>query len=184
MLEQTQHGDFELNDPKGLQTSVLIRPLLATDSISKITQLLHAAYRPLLEQGMRYTASHQDDQTTWERCIRGDTFIAELDGEIIGTITLSSIQNTKGSPWYDRPDVASFGQFGVHPSLQRLKIGSILLDRVENRASELGIRHLALDTSENATHLIRYYESRGYRFVEYTQWATVNYRSVIMSKML
>jgi len=35
-----------------------------------------------------------------------------------------------------------------------------------------------------ADHLIKMYESRGYRFIEYHQWGITNYRSVVMSKKL
>jgi hypothetical protein len=60
------------------------------------------------------------------------------------------------------------------------------MDLVEARARERGAVAIALDTSERAEHLIRWYESRGYSFVEYVQWdlEIVNYRSVILSKPL
>ena len=107
-----------------------------------------------------------------------------MDGAIVGTVTLKSIENTKGSPWYDRADVAAFGQFAVRPDLQRKGIGARLMDKVEGRARELGVAELALDTSERASGLITMYQSRGYRFIEYAQWEITNYRSVILSKRL
>jgi hypothetical protein len=58
-----------------------------------------------------------------------------------------------------------------------------LLRLVEERAQADG-EFIALDTAEPATHLIRYYEKRGYRFVQHQQWEKVNYRSVILSKRL
>ncbi|MBW1796697.1 MAG: GNAT family N-acetyltransferase, partial [Deltaproteobacteria bacterium] len=45
-----------------------------------------------------------------------------------------------------------------------------------------GASELALDTAEQATHLINWYERLGYRFIEYVDWDVTNYRSVIMSK--
>jgi len=58
----------------------------------------------------------------------------------------------------------------------------LLLKEVEVEASKNGVEELALDTAEPAIHLIEFYKKRGYRFIEYTQWDEVNYRSVIMSK--
>lgn len=58
------------------------------------------------------------------------------------------------------------------------------MDKVELHAHELGVKELALDTCEDAAHLIKYYESRGYRFIEHVKWDLVNYRSVVMSKSL
>jgi DNA-binding winged helix-turn-helix (wHTH) protein len=43
---------------------------------------------------------------------------------------------------------------------------------------------MALDTSEHADHLISIYKNRGYRFVEHVRWESVNYRSVVLSKVL
>lgn len=96
----------------------------------------------------------------------GDTFVAVLDDAVVGVVTLAEADATHGSPFYDRPDVASFGQFGVLPELQRQGIGSRLMDIVEARAREKGVVELALDTSEHADALIAMYTKRGYRFIE------------------
>jgi GNAT superfamily N-acetyltransferase len=149
-----------------------------------LTELLHRAYGTLAARGWHFVASHQSADVTIARCAKGDTYIAELDGRVIGTITLATTRNTGGSPWLDREDVASFGQFGVEPELQKLGIGDKLLDAAEHRARELGLTELALDTCEEADHLIRYYSSRGYRFIEKVKWPEVNYGSIVMSKTL
>jgi GNAT superfamily N-acetyltransferase len=163
---------------------LIVRRLSNQDSMEEITQLLHAAYAPLAARGMRYLASQQTSEKTLERCLKGVTFLAIMDETIVGTITLSTAQNTRGSPWYDRPDVASFGQFAVKPTAQKLGIGTLLLNQVEKTAKSLHVQHLALDTSEHAFELIRFYRVRGYEFVENVQWDVTNYRSVIMSKTL
>ena len=146
--------------------------------------MLHEAYAPLAEQGMRFVASHQNSDTTRLRMGRGETIVA-LDGaEIVGIITLKDAANTAGSPFYDRPDVAGFGQFAVRPSDQNRGIGSTLLALVEERARQQGVVELSLDTSEHATRLKQLYQSKGYRFVEYVQWAQTNYRSMVFAKRL
>ena len=164
--------------------TVTYRRLQADDDLNAITQLLHAAYAPLAEAGMRYVASHQDVAATRRRMSHGETFVAVRADAVVGTITLAEAQATHCSPFYDRPDVASFGQFAVLPALQRQGIGSRLMDIVEARAREKGVAELALDTSEHAHALIAMYTKRGYRFIEYSRWDIVNYRSVILSKRL
>lgn len=154
------------------------------DSVSELTELLHRAYKQLADMGMRFMATHQDDSITFDRISRGKCFLGLIDNTIISTVTLYPPYATYGSPWYDTEHVAHFGQFGVEPHLQKQGIGFLMMDHVELVAKEDGIRELALDTSEKADHLIRYYTRRGYRFVEHTQWPDVNYRSVIMSKTL
>jgi predicted N-acetyltransferase YhbS len=163
---------------------VRYRLLRADDDLDAITRLLHEAYAPLAAAGMRYVASHQDVATTRRRMAQGETFVAERDGAVVATITLAEAHATHGSPFYDRPNVASFGQFAVLPALQRQGIGSRLMDIVEARAREKGVAELALDTSEHAEALIAMYTRRGYRFIEYSKWDSVNYRSVILSKRL
>lgn len=146
--------------------------------------MLNAAYAPLASRGMRFVASWQDEKTTRERCLGGTSFVAEAGGLIVGTVTCYGPGQANGSPWYDRPDVASIGQWAVDPAWQGRGIGRLLLDAAEDCARALGARHLALDTSEHAAELIATYEKRGYSFVEHVQWNETNYRSVILSKPL
>lgn len=164
---------------------ISIRPIdLQIDSISELTELLHRAYRKLGEMGLNYRAVSQNDETTLERIDKATCLVAVVNGRIVGTITFYDTSQTQGAPWYDRPEVGHFGQFAVDPELQQNGLGSQLLKRVEKLAVTNGLKELALDTSEQAPHLIEYYEKRGYRFKEYVQWAPLNYRSVIMSKRL
>lgn len=172
-----------MNDTARL-AACTIRALTAADDLVALTDLLHRAYRPLAEGGLRYLATHQDVDMTRRRCAAGDTFVAEREGRVVGTITLAYFDpaRPKGMAFYDRPDVAHFMQFAVEPALQRQGIGSALLDAVETRAAARGMREIALDTAEPATDLITRYERRGYRFVDHVQWEVTNYRSVMMSK--
>ena len=95
---------------------VVYRYFLPEDDIDLITRMLHEAYAPLAARGMRFLASHQDSATTRKRMDRGDTILA-LDGEtIVGAITLEDVEHTRGSAFYDRLDVAGFGQFAVRSS--------------------------------------------------------------------
>ena len=112
------------------------------------------------------------------------TIVATDGSVIVGTITLATTEATRGSPFYDRPDVASVGQFAVDPSRQSRGIGRALLTLAEQRAEELGVGYLAPDTSEHAARLIALYERWGFRFVEYSRWSIVNYCSVVTAKYL
>lgn len=162
----------------------VIRPLLQTDSIADLTDLLHRAYRRLSDTGLRYMATHQSEEVTRERISKGTCLVALEDGRICGTILFRNPQQTSGSAWYDRPDVASLAQFAVDPDLQAKGIGLRLLMQVEAMARGAGAREIALDTAEPATHLVAWYTRLGYRFVEHAQWSHTNYRSVILSKAL
>ena len=165
-----------------------IRLIRDADSISELTGLLHRAYKPLADAGMRYFATHQTEDQTRERIAGGQCYVAILDEKIIGTVLFKFpvvFEGSENSRWYSRPDVAYFGQFGVEPHLQGQGIGSRMMNLVERDARDGGAAELAFDTSENATHLIEYYSKRGFRFVEEIDHRPfVNYKSLIMSKRL
>ena len=173
-----------LTVPDDTGRSIVYRFLKPSDDFDVLTELLHESYSPLAAAGMRFVASHQDSSVTRERCGRGETILALDAGQIVGTITLTSAEQSKGPAFYNRPDVAAFGQFAVRPSHQRCGIGSTLLALVEARAKEQGVAMLGLDTSEHATELLDLYQRRGYYFVEDAQWQKTNYRSVVLGKRL
>ena len=161
---------------------ITYRFLSGTDDLDLITELLHRGYARLAEAGLQFVASHQDVEVTRRRLAKGDTIVALDSSRLVGIVTLARTSATSGSPFYDRPDVASFGQYAVEPTHQGNGIGTTLLEYVERLALLRGVKILALDTSEQAAHVIRFYEARGYRFVEHARWPDVNYRSVVLAK--
>jgi SAM-dependent methyltransferase/GNAT superfamily N-acetyltransferase len=163
---------------------MIIRPFQPSDPVSRLTDLLHSAYKRLLDLGMKYVATVQEDAVTLDRLHQGQGFVAEDGGVLVGTIVLEDQKQTSGCTWYDRPEVASFHQFAVDPARQGEGIGLALIRHVEGVALAAGAKELALDTSEWAAHLLDWYGSLGYRIVDEARWQGVNYRSVIMSKAL
>ena len=173
-LQSVSHADDD----------IIIRPLLAGDSLDDLTALLHRAYAQLAAMGLRYMATHQSVEVTRKRVEQGKCLVAVADGVLWGTIVVKDASQTRGCPWYDRPDVASIGQFGVEPRLQGKGLGRRLMAMAEALALTSGAREIALDTAEPATHLVEWYTRLDYRHIEYAQWSHTNYRSVIMSKPL
>jgi GNAT superfamily N-acetyltransferase len=161
-----------------------LRLLNSGDSMADLTALLHRAYRPLAAAGLRFLAGHQDESTTRDRCSEGECWVAVQESTLIGTMTWRPGGAPTRCAWYERRDVAIFGQFAVAPELQGQGIGSRLLDLVERRAREQGVAEIACDTSEKADALLSYYGRRGYRVVGSVQWEETNYRSVVLSKPL
>jgi GNAT superfamily N-acetyltransferase len=161
-----------------------IRPLAESDSLAELTDLLHRAYKRLLDIGLRYVATSQDEERTKGRIAGGVCLVAVIDGKLVGTICYHRSAPWAGVDWFNLPHVAEVGQFAVEPGLQRNGIGSALMEQVEEMARADGATELALSTAEPATHLINYYEKRGYRIVERTDATQPNYRSVVMSKTL
>jgi uncharacterized damage-inducible protein DinB/GNAT superfamily N-acetyltransferase len=167
-----------------------VRGLAARDSLPLLTGLLNRAYAPLLARGLNFTASTQDVDTTRRRAAEGQCFVAELEGTLVGTVTvcgpyeLGDVGPVGGSPWYRDPDIAHFHQFAVDPACQRQGIGQRLIRACEQWARERGFGSIALDTAEPATDLIQTYGRMGYGAVGFMQWPGKTYRSVVMRKRL
>ena len=165
-------------------SEVVIRKWKHDDNVTSITTLLHRAYGRLADEGFRYHASWQSDEVTLERLSQGIAFVAEMQKKIVGTATLYLPPSQTGCEWYDRPDVARFGQFGVEPEFQGQGIGSLLLAEIESTTILHNLPNLALDTAEGATHLIELYKKRGFEYVCEVTWDITNYRSIILNKKL
>lgn len=119
--------------PEPIGEAWRIRRLQAADSIQELTRLLNRAYASLAAAGLRYVATWQDAAITRRRVAKGECWVAEMDGRLAGGIVFQTAGATRGCRWYDRPEVASFHQFGVLPELQGRGIGGALLARVEDR---------------------------------------------------
>jgi GNAT superfamily N-acetyltransferase len=163
---------------------VVVRRLTENDSIQELTELLHSGYRKLLEMGLRYSATYQDEKRTAERIFGKQCYLGLVDDRMMATITLDPPGTTKGCPYYERSDICSFHQFCVAPEYQGRGIGSFLIGQVERRAVELGAVEMAIDTAEQAQHLIDMYKHHGYRLVDRVKWDTTNYESVVLAKSL
>jgi len=113
----------------------------------------------------------------------GHPFLFELDGQMIGTMTLSyPVRHWDNDPvYYARPGVALLSQFGLEPAYQGQGYGRVLFDHAVAWCSGHGCSELCLDTSDQALHLIRMYEHWGFRVVAAHRWQSVNYSSVVMA---
>lgn len=159
-----------------------IRSLVSTDSIAELTELLHRAYATLGSMGLNYTAVDQTAEITAQRIAGGQCYIAEWSGAIAGTVVVKPTYQANECAYFTKPGVAAVHQFGVEPALQSKGIGRALLSACERWAVEHGFRELAMDTAEQAHHLIALYTRLGYRHVDFVQWPGKVYRSVVLSK--
>lgn len=162
----------------------VIRPLADTDSLHELTALLHRAHAPLGRMGLNYTAVDQTVEVTAQRIARGQCFVAEVNGAILGTIVVKPTYRSSDCEYFTRPGVAAVHQFAVEPSAQGKGMGAGLLATCERWAAERGYVELAMDTAEQAEHLIRLCGRLGYRPVAFVQWPGKVYRSVVLSKPL
>ena len=174
-------------DPLDIESDGLklcLRPLKPSDSLQKLTHLLHRAYQPLLAQGLRYVATHQDVDITKRRIAAGSCLVLTQSTKLVGTVCLYGPGTHLQNRYFQNQGVAHFGQFAVDPKLKGRGLGSRIMDVIEESAARHDYRELALDTSDKATRLIEFYKRRDYKIVDRVDWSMTNYVSVVMSKIL
>ena len=163
---------------------VTIRPLTESDSIVELTSLLHRAYARLAAMGLNYTAADQSPEVTTKRIHGGLCFVAELDAELVGTIVVRPTYSESHCVYFTKPGVACAQQFAVAPEHQGKGIGRMLLGYAEQWARQADFTELAMDTAEQADHLLELYRRLGYREVGQVRWPGKVYQSVVLSKSL
>ena len=163
---------------------VTIRPLTESDSIVELTSLLHRAYARLSAMGLNYTAADQSPEVTARRISGGSCFVAELEAELVGTIVVRPTYSESHCEYFTKPGVACAQQFAVAPEHQGEGIGRMLLEHAEQWASQANFTELAMDTAEEANHLLELYNRLGYRQVGQVRWPGKVYQSVVLSKPL
>ncbi len=161
-----------------------IRTLQPGDSLLELTNLLHRAYARLGAMGLNYTAVDQCPDVTAKRIAGGLCYVVEAEGKLAGTIVVKPTYRENECEYFTRPGVAAVHQFAVDPDAQGKGIGRALLHACEKWAQEHGYRELAMDTAEQAEHLIKLYTDLGYKHVGFVQWTGKVYRSVVLSKTL
>ena len=130
-----------------------IRPLLPSDSLEQLTELIHRAHGPHLALGLRFVGTYQTVEVTAERIASGHAFVATAQDELIGTVTVRPPRPQSPAPLYRDPHTWSFSQLAVTPELKGRGLGRALHDAAVQCAPQNGARTMMLDTAEPAQGL-------------------------------
>ena len=164
---------------------VVIRRWCERDDLVELTNLVHRAYKVLADQGLYYLGTHQPVEKTAERMEHGETWVATVDGRLVGSVIVYPPGYMSGCAYYKNFGPAVFGQFAVDPDFQGVGIGKLLLAQVEVVSRDAGATVLACDTSEKALALIEMYKKWGFEIVGDADWRPdVNYKSVILARAI
>jgi ribosomal protein S18 acetylase RimI-like enzyme len=164
---------------------VEIRAISDDDDLDAITDLVHAAYLPHAQSGLRYWGTHQTVDDTAKR-IRSGTALLMLDeSQYVGIVIVRPPQPESAVPLYRQPDVWSISQFCVSPEIKGKGYGRELHEKALSFASDAGAEFMALDTAEPAKGLIAMYQSWDYSLVGRCDWRPhTNYESVLMKRAI
>ena len=178
-------SNFTAFSPPALIPDLLVRPVDASDDLVELTDLIHAAYAPHAEKGLRFWGTHQSVADTAKRLKSGTGFVALAGGQMAGTITVRAPQPASPVDLLRMPDVWSLCQFAVHPRLKGFGVGRALHEQALLHAAGGGGHRMALDTATPATALIRMYASWDYVECGHCDWRPhTNYLSTVMVRPL
>ncbi|HSV68433.1 MAG TPA: GNAT family N-acetyltransferase [Mycobacteriales bacterium] len=97
---------------------------------------------------------------------RGECYLAEQDGRIIGTVTVDSYADPDFWQPNDEPENALYvHRMAITRDAAGQEVGTALLDWAADLAAKAGKKWLRLDAWRTNTGLHRYYAERGFRSV-------------------
>ena len=162
-----------------------IRAINESDNLAAITDLVHAAYSPHAQSGLRYWGTHQSVDDTAKRVRTGTPLLMLDEGRYVGIVIVRPPQPTSEVSLYREPNVWSISQFCVSPEYKGKGYGRKLHEEALSFASDAGAEFMALDTAEPAKGLIAMYQSWGYSVVGGCDWRPhTNYESVLMKRAI
>ena len=162
-----------------------IRAISDADDLVAITDLVHEAYLPHSQSGLRYWGTHQTVDDTAKR-IRSGTALLMLDeDQYVGIVIVRPPQPASAVPLYRQPNVWSISQFCVSPKYKGRGNGRKLHEKALSFAASAGAEFMALDTAKPAKGLIAMYQNWGYSVVGSCDWRPhTNYESVLMKRAI
>lgn len=167
----------------GRHFEVLPKP----DDISweEITRLLHSSYSTWNRKGLDFVASNQSVEQTINRVGNGVCLVAVQQGRLVGTLSYQVYKNLNGKKkWYVDACYLRPFQVAVHPDYMNFGLGKLLWAAMERAAANEKVDSIIVDTSVEASWLVRWYERLGYLRVDYVSHKSTNYYSVVLRKPL
>lgn len=137
------------------------------DAVSEIYEHIHTAE----EQGkavIGWIRGIYPERKTAEAALsRGDLFVEEAEGRIVGTAIINQIQvdTYKNAPWqYDVPDeqVMVLHTLVIDPAAKGSGYGTAFAEFYEKYAVEHGCNYLRIDTNERNAAARLFYKKLGY----------------------
>lgn len=168
-------------------------------SVDELTEVINKAYSRWLRRNLRYVGTHQNSAKTLERIKNCTCMVALENDKIIGTIKYNLTVNNGGKAdllhananrrwwgnnkaWFKGAVSMYVGQFAILPEYAGSQAAQMLAKYCIDKAYELKVSEMMIDTSEKALSLIRLYERQGFIRVHYFINPFTNFNSYALVK--
>ena len=136
----------------GLGFEVRVATYDDIDAIAKITSEAFVKYAQLI--GMPTTAALNESEADIKKDIDENmVLVAFVDGVPVGSVRVKVNTEEKSAYLY---------RFGVRLNVQNNGIGKSLMNLVDIKMKELGIKTISLHTGSKVSSLVRFYYGRGF----------------------
>ena len=138
--------------------------------IPEILSISKACAKHMIKQGIfQWNETYPSREAFEKDCEREELYVLELDGEIAGMITITTLIDPEYVPvkWLTKDaDTIYIHRLGVHPRHQGKGYAQRLMDYAENFARAEGFVSVRLDTFSQNKRNQKFYEQRGYQKLE------------------
>ncbi|MUH35796.1 GNAT family N-acetyltransferase [Zobellia amurskyensis] len=143
----------------------MVRPAKLSE-IPQILNITRACAATMIKNGIYQWNENYPSQQAFESDIeRGELYVLEEDGQIIGTIVLSTLMDEEYVPieWLTPSDKNIYiHRVSVHPDFQGKGMAQKMMAFAENYAQENAFVSVRLDTFSQNKRNQRFYEARGF----------------------
>jgi GNAT superfamily N-acetyltransferase len=125
------------------------------DEIDALAEILHQCVLGGASVNFILPFSMEDARAWWRKVQGSIVFVARIDGEVVGTVTLAPAKQP------NQPHRADVAKLLVHPKARKRGVASALMKSLEERALVQGRTLLCLDTN-SGDDAERLYHALGY----------------------
>lgn len=129
------------------------------DGILEVTHDAFTAYAKELGMPDKVMALKEDGQTILQEMKKKTVLVGCINGKIVGTVRFETIPG----------NIAYMTRFGVHGSIRKSGMGTMLIDEVAAYARQEGLTAIALHTCTKMFPLVRFYYGQGFYIHSTTQ---------------
>ena len=154
-------------------------------SWEEITDVIHDAYAEREKQNLHFAAFKSTPKENAQKIIDGKCFVA-LDGsKVEGVVFLSCpscpylINKNGQGKWYCDKNYGKVINLAVKEKYKSRGIGRKLLERLIEECKKQKLDSIMIDTSSKLKRLNKFYDSYGFKKVDYISWPTTNYYTIV-----
>jgi len=81
-----------------------------------------------------------------------NVYVAKIDGKVVGSVRFTVLED----------GIAYLSRFAMHPDIQNLGIGGLLLEKVKLECLNRGVRAITLHTASKMRQTVSFYLKNGY----------------------